>query len=181
MKDKIPLFGTILFISLAIRLYLRRDREIIDYIGKTRRNGVYAKRDLSKIIEITQHHTATGTNWTPERIAKIHTDDNGWPGIGYHYLVYDDGKIFQVNDLRTVSYHNGVNNSQAIGIAWVGDGTKEKPSEKAIASMSFLYRKLRKELPNLKYLRAHNEKKQTKCPGPLMPMERLRSIAKLTR
>lgn len=90
----------------------------------------YEKRP-QPITAIAIHHTAgpvTGEWATAERIAQMHVEDNGWPGIGYHFFVTPDGTIYQTNPLDTMSYHVAGDNAYSIGVCFAGDFTKQPPT-----------------------------------------------------
>lgn len=52
---------------------------------------------------------------------------NGWSGIGYHYLITVDGKVWQGRPDDTVGAHAAPQNHNSIGICYVGglDGKKK--------------------------------------------------------
>ncbi len=56
--------------------------------------------DFAPAQVITLHHTATSNNdddpaGTVRAIYAYHTIDNGWRDIGYHYLISEDGTVFE--------------------------------------------------------------------------------------
>ena len=56
--------------------------------------------DFAPVQVMTLHHTATSNNdddpaGTVRAIYAYHTVDNGWRDIGYHYLVSEDGTVFE--------------------------------------------------------------------------------------
>ncbi|MFC0470595.1 N-acetylmuramoyl-L-alanine amidase [Halalkalibacter kiskunsagensis] len=84
------------------------------------RSTSYRRRAKSAIRNIAIHHSAT-TSGSAEAFARYHVNELGWPGIGYHYVVDQDGSISLCHDLEVVSYHVGNSNSFAVGICMVGD------------------------------------------------------------
>ncbi|MFZ7104763.1 MAG: N-acetylmuramoyl-L-alanine amidase [Peptococcaceae bacterium] len=87
----------------------------------------YDKRPLDSIKYIAIHHSATkGGN--AFSFARYHVNTNDWPGIGYHYVILEDGTVQWANDLTTVSYHVGEYNLWSVGICLVGDFTDGEPS-----------------------------------------------------
>lgn len=145
----------------------------------TPRNGTYTNRELAKIDQVTLHHTAGPPTQTAEQIANYHLS-RGWPGIGYHYLIYPSGEVQQVNRWETVSYHNGVTNSRAIGISLVGNYDANKPSRAALASLDKLAKGLKRRLPGLRYLSGHKELgRPTACPGRFVDLDKIRQSAGL--
>ena len=123
----------------------------------------YSKRDLSKVKYIVVHHSATDFG-SPMVFAKHHVQNNGWPGIGYHFVIDKDGNIFATNPIDTLSYHVARNNTPCIGICLVGNFDKEEPGEKQLNSMALVIDCLQIIMPNLE-VRGHRDFKSTSCPG----------------
>ena len=95
----------------------------------------------------------------------------GWPGIGYHFVIEDDGIIYQTNYLDTVSYHTGTyapgdENRWSVGIALEGSFTDYPPprvqQDAAKALVAYL-----KDLLNITEIYGHREMPgaATQCPG----------------
>ncbi len=98
---------------------------------------------------IAIHHTAGAVSgeWsTPERIAQMHIEEKGWPGIAYHLFIRRDGTTYLTNRLETHSYHVANNNHHAVGVCFVGDMTKVAPTKAQLASgqraLAWLYEQL---------------------------------------
>jgi len=53
----------------------------------------YETRPLSKIRNLIIHHSAAPASVGPRRIAAYHVKKQDWPGIGYHFLVGEDGTL----------------------------------------------------------------------------------------
>ena len=161
MKGKIIyLFAGI--VSMAIILFIFSKRRIINIIGNLKFQGVYPKRNLSQIRYIVIHHTATSPEASPEYINQLHLD-RGWAKIGYHYLVYPDGKIYQVNKDDTVSNHVEGSNTASLGIAAIGNYSQQSPTLSLYASLRYLSRKKARQYNAI--IKGHGEFKQTQCPG----------------
>ena len=81
--------------------------ELRDLTDRLPRKPGYRSRPRLAIRYIVVHHVGGGVNrdYTALEIARYHVDANGWPGIGYHFLVHPAGQIDQVNQLETRSYH----------------------------------------------------------------------------
>lgn len=127
----------------------------------------YYPRAASPTV-IVIHHSATGPDVTAKAIAEYHVYGNGWPGIGYHFLVYANGKINQVNDVMTMSYHAGDGsdsplntNRMGIGVCLVGDFTHTPPPAAQLAAARELIAHL--GLPFIPHREAYNT--VTTCPG----------------
>ena len=135
------------------------------------RDGQYRTRSLNQITDITIHHTAGPADQTTTGIANYHVNSKGWPGIGYHYVIDSDGTIEQTNALKSVSYHNGYNNTNAIGIALKGNFELYPPPIAQIRALHKLIKHIKRKAPAVQNLVRHKEYPgaSTACPGKLFP------------
>ena len=87
-------------------------------------------------MRIVIHHAGGSINrdHTAEALARLHVRSNGWPGIGYHFLVHWDGTIEYVGDLGTSRAHVGNINRESVGICIPGNFQHERPPAAAIAA-----------------------------------------------
>jgi len=123
-------------------------------------------RPLSQIDRIIIHHTAVAPTVGAERIAQHRVDDQGWPGIGYHYFITGDGQIQQTNELTTQSTHAGQFDPVAIGIAFAGDFTNAAPSPAQIDAGAQLMAWLLPQLNlSLQAVYGYKELVNTQSPG----------------
>jgi hypothetical protein len=131
----------------------------------------YGVRMIKDITTITIHHTV-GIS-TPQSIASYHVNTNNWPGISYHYVIEQNGKISMTNYPTTISFHAGVageqNNEYGLGIALVGNFTSQPPTQAQIESTRKLVDYLKLQLPRAKYVLPHRNMpgQTTACPGNL--------------
>ncbi|MCL4534929.1 MAG: peptidoglycan recognition protein family protein [Bacteroidetes bacterium] len=100
-----------------------------DLRGKLAGSEGYAVRLLSEVRYIVVHHSGVAGDATAMGIARWHVEHYGWPGIGYHFLVHEDGGIDYVGDLSTVRYNVAGRNREVVGICIPGDFTKQAPNE----------------------------------------------------
>jgi LysM repeat protein len=124
------------------------------------RKGVYVNDGIGAKTDIAIHHSLTkqssaGAN--AEGYARYHVYSLGWPAIAYHFIVEADGTIKWCNDLGARSYHVGNSNKFALGICVTGDFRTEKLTKAQEESLSALVIALKKDLPNYKRTRGHNE------------------------
>jgi len=101
-------------------------------------------------------------------IQRLHQVDRGWNDIAYNFLVGDTGQIYEGRGFGNRSAAQGgnsrqeinYNNKHYVAVCWLG-GSKpaDKPSDKAIESVKWLYSQVGGEL------RPHSSFKQTSCPG----------------
>lgn len=130
------------------------------------RTKTYSTRAHSAIETLTIHHTVSPSDRTIQSIAEYHINGRGWPGIAYHYVIKDDGRIFQTNDLTTISYHCGQSNGNSVGIALQGDFTNDPPPDAQLVAAKQLVDGLCRTF-QLVDVRPHRlmQGAATQCPG----------------
>lgn len=80
-------------------------------------------RPLSQVNYLAIHHTAGPDTQTPDEIASYHINNNGWGGIGYHFLIVKDGTVYYVGDISTARANVANLNEQVLGICLIGNFT----------------------------------------------------------
>lgn len=141
--------------------------DVVDQLHK-HPTKTYATRKLRAITHICIHHSAVAGTVPVENVAKYHVDNQGWPGIGYHYYVKPDGTIYQTQRLETVSYHVSHNNDYSLGICVSGDFTYVPPPQVQIDAAAQLVAWLMQELAITEQkILGHKEfpANDTSCPG----------------
>ena len=129
-------------------------------------NKQFPTRPLSEIQMIVIHHTAVAPTVGADRIAEHRVDKQGWPGIGYHYFVTQDGQIQQTNELTTVATHAGSYNPLAIGVCFAGDFTQTGPTPAQIdAGAQLIAWLLRQFNLSLQAVFGYKELVNTQSPG----------------
>lgn len=149
--------------------------EIVDIVDDLPKHATltYATRPLSGITTLTIHHTVSPPDRSISSIAAYHVDSNGWPGIGYGYVIKDTGAIFQTNHLETKSYHAGSSaapgdeNEISVGISLQGDFTNAAPPQAQQDAARALVSYLSGFLPNVTAVLGHRQMPgaATQCPG----------------
>ena len=136
----------------------------------------YARRELSDLGPdgplrwLGVHHTAAPVAWsTPRAIARYHVISLGWPGIGYHFVVGDDGRIFYVGDILTIRYNVAGQNDKVVGVCLSGDFTQRAPPPKQLEAARDLLANLQYALGWAVPIMGHREIALqgwgTACPG----------------
>lgn len=126
----------------------------------------YNSRPLSNIRHLVVHHSAVPPSVGPHRIAAYHVSKQDWPGIGYHFLVAENGSIYQGNALETVSYHAVKANPRGVGVCFLGNFTKTVPPPAQLAGGAHLIAWLMQGLGiALDEVKGHKEFMDTACPG----------------
>jgi len=125
------------------------------------------------------HHSLTKSG-TAKAFSNYHVKSNGWPGIGYHFVIEKDGDVVWCNDLGTRSYHVGNSNIFSVGICVVGDFRTQTPTEEQIESLLTLSKSLMEDLNiSSDFIKGHSEMKgYTWKSCPVIDMDDLRDKIK---
>lgn len=119
-------------------------------------------RKLSDIFLIILHHRC-GTG-DVESIHEYHRNKLKWAGIGYHYYIRFDGKLYEGRPIEYVGAHCPSNNTHSIGICFEGDFRKDKPTAEQIETCKELIKELKAKIPTIKRVLNHNDLYSTQCP-----------------
>ena len=126
----------------------------------------YETRTLEDITTVVIHHSAVPASVGPTKIAAYHVSRHDWPGIGYHFVVAEDGTLYQTNALETKSYHAVQANAYGVGICFLGNFTDTPPPPAQIQAGAHLVAWLMGELNlPISSVRGHKELMGTACPG----------------
>ena len=124
-------------------------------------------RDNTDMIVI--HHTGNPTDddLSAEDIHEMHLN-NGWSGIGYHYVIRKDGTIEIGRPVECIGAHAEGENSHTVGIHLSGNFEIGKPTDKQIESLANLVAWLAEnydiELSDDTIV-GHRDLMATACPG----------------
>lgn len=125
--------------------------------------------NLARLKYFVVHHSVTSPTTTPEQIAKMHLA-RGWDGIGYHFVITNDGVIHYVGDLGTWRANVLNMNDKVIGVNMIGDFRNGKrPTDAQYKAINVLYREFVADgrFPGIKgpaSVKFHNELQATACP-----------------
>ena len=92
----------------------------------------------------------------------------GWsaPGIGYWYLVFPSGTVYQVGSLEVQRASVSGENDHIIGVALVGDFTEITPTDAALEAIHALrVAVVEPLLGRILPVQPHRFHTQTSCPG----------------
>lgn len=138
------------------------------------KEGLIPRNRTTRVII---HHTATDGDVSAQTVHGWHLNQ-GWAGIGYHYLIRQDGTIERGRPENVIGAHAGPEgNTDGIGIALAGNFEVEKPSEKQIESLVELIKDILKRYGDLQII-GHRDVMPTSCPGKLFPLEEVREMVK---
>jgi hypothetical protein len=129
----------------------------------------FDRRTLDPIQYLVVQHSVLPGDFPPEKIANYLVEKRQWPGIGYHFYITSDGKIYQTNHLETVCYFAGADlrdNPLGVCICFAGNFTSEVPTAAQLRNggklLAFLMQEL--NLP-MESIRGHKEFVITQSPG----------------
>ena len=110
-------------------------------------NGSAPSAGKQKTIDaIILHHSASNGN---VQSAHDYHKSLGWWGIGYHYYIETDGKIYRGRPEEFVGAHAGSSNdynAHSIGICFEGNFETEHPTDEQIKSGQWLTADIKKSL-----------------------------------
>ncbi|HLF26739.1 MAG TPA: N-acetylmuramoyl-L-alanine amidase [Anaerolineae bacterium] len=84
--------------------------------GKT-----WPRRPLSDIAFIVIHHTAAAGTLSPSDLARALVEQQGKPGIKYHFYITADGSVYQTLPLDALTDHAAGQSRTSIGVALAGN------------------------------------------------------------
>lgn len=121
------------------------------------------------------HHSASPAATTTILDIQRWHHEKGWYGIGYQFVIYPNGDIYQGRPEWAVGAHAWQDtqheaNSDGIGICLIGNFMTEKPTEAQLKSLVLLINYLKGlygDLPTI----GHKDVMATSCPGTNFPWE----------
>jgi N-acetylmuramoyl-L-alanine amidase len=127
--------------------------QLVDMRGKLPHNGRYTDYGVNSKTVRVWHHSLTKSNLagsTAAAFARFHVNTNGWPGIGYHFVIEPhnlikgpDGRmrarIVWCHDPGVKSFHVGDSNKFSLGACVAGDYRSEKLNEATLLTISELH------------------------------------------
>ena len=145
---------------------------VIDVTNLLPTNGSYGTRDPLLLQAHVVHHSGAVQDSTPKAIADWHVvnpNGPGWPGIAYTYFIRQDGQIYQVNRLETLSAGVWKHNDIYLSTCLTGDFRQgRRPTLPQLESLVWLHNE---HIPDILGFRlpilGHKEclEAQTECPG----------------
>lgn len=131
-----------------------------------------AKLLAEKVKYIIVHCSATaeGKPFCAKDIDRWH-HEQGWDGIGYHYVVKLDGTVEKGRDETKVGAHCAGLNSMSLGVCYIGgltvDGRapKDTRTTQQKAALLSLIRRLKKKYPKARVVGHHDFNKGKACPS----------------
>ncbi len=104
------------------------------------------QRAMGQIKDIIIYNTGIPAQYGAERIAVYRVDKQGWPDIGYHFFITEQGQIEQTNDLTTVTPQAGQLNQSSVAVCFAGEFKQAAPSDAQLNAGAQLISWLLKQL-----------------------------------
>lgn len=141
-----------------------RKVEIVDYGLQF---GDLTARTITDAIVI--HHTGNPVDddLSAEQLHRSHINQ-GWSGIGYHYVVRKDGKIEQGRPHQMIGSHAYRHNGHTLGIHLCGNFVIGQPTSEQVESAALLIGKLCEDYGfpvDKSHVVGHCDLMATACPG----------------
>lgn len=115
------------------------------------------KRTITEVIIL--HHSMSGD--VSANVIDDWHKQNGWSGIGYHYVIRYNGNIEKGRLLERIGAHAKGRNDNSIGICIVGDFSKNKPTSEQLESLEILINGLKAKYEDIRVVEPHHNF----CPG----------------
>lgn len=131
-------------------------------------NGSFSRRNRTD--EIILHH-AEAKSASVEEVNRWHLE-RGWTGIGYHFYIRKDGRIYRGRPEWAVGAHAQGHNSRSVGICCEGSYMSETMPKAQFDALVGLVREEMAKYPGAKVLR-HRDVNSTDCPGVNYPWKAL--------
>lgn len=125
-------------------------------------------KPLAEVRRLVVHHSASDPRTTNvETIRRWHVVDNGWEGIGYHWICTADGHVHSTRPLTKQGAHAKLANADSWGVCVVGDNTKPGREWNAAqeAALLDLIEAVEKLVPGIEVLGHRDTGQATECPG----------------
>jgi len=102
---------------------------------------------------------------TVQEIQRLHQEDRSWADVGYHYMVGQNGVVYEGRPVNVRGVHVGGYNTGTIGVCLLGNFVEIQPTQVQITAASQLIQWLatRFDLTHLDGHKSFND--GTQCPG----------------
>ncbi|MCQ9706592.1 peptidoglycan-binding protein [Streptomyces sp. BSP1] len=127
-----------------------------DHVAPSRRTEFFVHYDGGHRV------TATG-NAVPQAIDRQHRAQ-GWAGIGYNFVVDQDGRVFEGRGWDRQGAHCPGHNISGLGVQ-IAVGGDQQPTEAALAACRALYDEACRRAGRTLAKRGHRDGIATLCPG----------------
>jgi len=138
-------------------------------------------RDTTDAI-VVHHIGNTNRDVSAAEIDGWHKN-NGWAGIGYHFVIRKDGTIERGRPMNMVGAHCYEHNWHTVGVNIVGDFEENEPEPEQLSSAADLLAALCRYYgiaPDRSHILGHRDLNSTICPGQIL-YDRLPRLVTMVR
>ena len=132
----------------------------------------YVIRKIEQIKRIILHHSGVSVLQDIEIVHNYHKNTRGYAGIGYHFYVRKDGRIYKGRPIEWVGAHAYGSNTDSIGICAEGDYNNEIMPQAQKEALIWLVNYLKDKYKTIQKVQGHREVCQTSCPRNTLPIWR---------
>lgn len=131
-------------------------------------------RDLLVIHHFARPHIDCGETLeeeasTMQSVERFHAEVRGWGRIGYHWVVFASGHIYEGLGWGRIGAHTGGHNTRSFGVALAIDGDEHAPTPAAIAATQELVEEAMRGVLDPEFrLAGHRDFSPKSCPGGLV-------------
>jgi N-acetyl-anhydromuramyl-L-alanine amidase AmpD len=127
-------------------------------------NLIFGPMDRRKSTEfLIVHHSGSDTD-NIFTIHNFHKKDLGWSGVGYHYVIHQNGDCYIGRGEAMVGAHAFGNNHNSIGICFCGNLNVSHLTDAQKKTGIELMMWILKRYPEIK-IHTHRDVGKTECPG----------------
>ncbi|MFF4528192.1 N-acetylmuramoyl-L-alanine amidase [Streptomyces sp. NPDC001407] len=147
---------------MSISIVSRKDWGAKPWDGSPNTASLSQRTEFFVHYDGADHITRTGSS-VPQAIERSHLGQ-GWAGIGYNFVVDQDGTIFEGRGWTLQGAHCPNHNVSGIGVQ-VAIGGDQEPSAKALAATRALYDEACRKTGRALAKKGHKDGFATECPG----------------
>jgi hypothetical protein len=152
--------------------------DLIRVVGEYR-SREWFQRNQNQIKKIVVHHSAIKqdgrqTDSSILSAMQKHHEDQGWPGLSYHFAIMPTGTVYQINDFSDITWHDEVNND-SIGVVVHGyfhADINDHPTDAQLGALKELLDWLSTQCPQFPAdqddVVGHRDRASTACPGDIL-------------
>lgn len=123
--------------------------------------GHLTKRKLTEFLIV--HHSGSDTD-NIFTIHNYHKNDKGWSGVGYHYVIHQNGDCYTGRGEEMIGAHDRSTNHNSIGICFCGNLNVSHLTDAQKKTGIELMMWILKRYTGIK-IHTHRDVHNTECPG----------------
>jgi hypothetical protein len=125
------------------------------------------REPLNEVLKtVIIHHSALPLSDGPYEIQQLHFNQKGYADIAYHFVIDEDGNIYEGRDIHARGAHTGGYNTGSVGVVLLGNFEVMHTTQSQLDSLKDLLIVLKQEY-HVTHLAGHRDFNPgvTVCPG----------------